>query len=304
MAATDTVPTPSSVTHDGMTVSGYVDEGDLRSELGIETPETPETPPAAEPEKPAEPKLKADDTVKRINQLTWEKNEERRQREAAEQRARDAESRATRPAEPEKPKAPARDPWSDPNDPEPDIDAFENIRDYQRENNAWNRREWNRETQYRARVESVRQQRESVESTYRERYTAYTAKHPEFAAKLQAVATEPIPRPIVDGVKMAENGLDVLNHLLDHPDELDAIKQLRPIDQYAEIKILSKSLTAAPAGPAPVVKPSTKAEPPISPVVGSHVAVPKDGPPGDESTDDEWFSKIKTPKDLLKYGRA
>lgn len=290
----DLTATPlSEVTHEGITVVGRDTEAQMREELGLpaETVQEPSQPVAApvEPQPSDPPKETAQQKHDRIQRLTWEREEAKRQaKELAEENAR--LKAPQKPAEPRRPQI--QEFPDDPTDPMPREEDFEVYRDYVRAEAQWNSRQTYkalRHTEFEnARRARVQQARHQVDSDFATALADYSAKNPAFASKVESSDLF-ISEPMKDGLKASKTP-QLMEYLIDNPKEVERITQLRPIDQYAEMRILASRLTAAPAGSAVAARPTTKAEPPINPVSGSHVVPKDDGPPGDDATDEEYFA--------------
>lgn len=293
--AADTI---SEVTHEGITVLGRnISDAQLREESGAPAKESkavePEPLPAASTATPTEPKENAQQKHDRIQRLTYEREEERRRADtlAAEN------ARLKAPPAPVARAKPRIDQFedTDPQDPKPTQADFEDSAspydDWVIATSQWNARQAYKAEQRKsfesARQERVAKQRYEVDAAFVTALDAHKAKHPAFEAKVSASDMQ-LSKPIVDGIKAAK-APELLEYLVDHPEEHARIEEMAPIDRYSEMKLLAVRLQAAPAGSAVVARPTTKAEPPINPVGSSHVVVKDEGPPGDDASDEDWF---------------
>jgi hypothetical protein len=316
--AVDTAPPArAEIQHEGFSVSSNTGTADdLRRDLGVEPSES-DSPHAtadtdADPEAPPE-KLKADEQYKRIATKTYEAEEAKRVAEAARKEADDLKAENARlKAERERPverDEPRRtedeqqryEQWKaghDDRDPKPKVSDFDDHDQYLDARDQWNERRFERRAD-RANQERAHHERQAAvrhaATTFQGRMDAEVAKDPSFKDIIQRVQ---IPQgPILDVFLSTDIPEAMARHLDQHPDELQAMIRMRPGHQLAAIKKLEGRLEAqieasskaAPAGSAAVTKPTTKAHPPINPVVGSHVAA-SDDPPGDDATDEQWYA--------------
>lgn len=309
---------PAQFEHEGFTVRS--NEGtaeDIQRDLGVDAPDPAshrDTDAAdaagADPDSSDEPKLKANDVHKRIAKTTYEREEANRQAEAARAEADALKAENARlKAERERPRDEPRrtddeqkqyENWkagNDPKDPKPSVGDFDDHDAYLDARDAWNERRFER------RSERAQQERQQVE-----RHERMQAAATKFHARLEAeVAKDPGFKDVITRVQIPEGPiLDVFlstdvpeamaRHLDANPTLLAELVRLPRGYQLAEIKRIEGYLqaqlelgkTAAPSGSAPAPK-TTKAHPPINPVVGSHVAA-SDDEPGDDASDEAWFA--------------
>lgn len=333
---TTTTDGHASVSHDGFDVisnSGTPDE--LRGELQIpanpdpnaDTPADDEPPqPATTDGQPQPERLTAREKHDRIQRLTWEKEQAKREADEAKQetqRLRDEAGRfkASEPA----PAAPKQPEWQryKAHPDAPKEDDFESYADYTAALSTFIA-----DQRFEDRLQATRQ---SVERESRQQ--ADQRIHAEFSARLTA-AMEADPTladvlgaadvaihavgPMPHVLKTSPVGVQMMRYLAEHPEAAAKLVDMatfdaqgrcvrgHPMDLYAELRILERSLTspaagAASPGSARAAKPSTKAEPPIKPVVGSPVAVSSD-PPGDDASDEEYFRYWDNPANRKKHG--
>lgn len=312
-----TAPRHAELTHDGFTVrSNTGTREDLQTELGVEPDPSPSDETHADPAPDAEStkqpgdKLKAGEHHKRISKLTYEREEANRRLEEAQAEMARLKADRERPAR----EAPRDEPeprrtedeqaryerWKtghDDADPKPEVSKFDDHDAYLDARDAWNERRIDRKLQ-----------RASEERQHFERHQQVTKACADFMTRIDTEAQkDPAFREMANKIQIPGEGpifdvfvLDpstpvesLVRHFDAHPDELSKLIAMRPGRQLAELHRLLGKLEgraeAAQAGSVPRVKPSTKAHAPINPVVATHVAA-TDEPPGDDATDDEWFS--------------
>lgn len=309
-----TAPQPVHVTHDGVYVAsneGTVD--DLRRDLRIDEPAAEKK---AEPkiEAKADPegeKVKAGDAHKRISELTWKAAEaERREKDARDELAK---SKAAK-SEPDVEKKPTQAEWQRykamPDAPKEE--DFESYTDFVDARSLFIADKRYDERRAKERDEQTTQQRQRAQQerhqTFHTRVQEAIAQDATIATVLSASEVEiPAEGPIPHVLMTSPVGVQMMRHLAEHPDEVQKIAALRtPMEQYGEMKKLEQRMEAraeaAQAGSAPPAKTSTKAEPPINPVAGSHVAVKGDGPPGDDASEAEHYAYWNNPKNRAKHG--
>lgn len=312
-------PAPAQFEHEGFTVRS--NEGtaeDIQRDLGVDAPDPAshrDTDAAdaagADPDSSDEPKLKANDVHKRIAKTTYEREEANRKAEEASRRADElAAENARLKAERERPRDEPRrtddeqkqyENWkagNDPKDPKPSVGDFEDHDAYLDARDAWNERRFERRS---ARAQQERQQVERFERmqeatiAFRGRLDAEKAKDPEFAKVIDRIR---VPEgPITDvflvspvAVEMArylDANPKIYESLVSTPSRGAQLAEIKRIEGFVQAQ-LELGKTAAPSGSAPAPK-TTKAHPPINPVVGSHVAA-SDDEPGDDASDAEWFA--------------
>lgn len=330
----------ASVAHDGVEVfsnTGTVDE--LRAELRIEPPADSEQ--HDEPEAVAE-QPKATDTAKttktdttervkgkdakpRIDTLTFEREEAKRQADAAAKERDEAKAEAARlrdelgrfrtkpDGETERKAEPAK-PYdgSDAKDPKPAEADFENFNDYLDARDAWNERRIERKLSAKqhqdSRMASVQARRESFQTRFTEAMASDAAlKQLAESTTVEIDADGPMP----DVITASPVGIQIWRHFAEHPEEAARIAAIRsPLAKYGEMRALEGEIkaslkartTTAQTGSVAPVKPGTKAQPPIQPVVSSHVAVKDDGPPGDDASEDEHYAYWNNPKNRARHG--
>lgn len=304
--------------HEGFSVSsntGTVE--DLQHELGVEAPEpdsqhaTAEDP-GADPDSTDAP-LKSRDAHKRIAKTTYEREEANRQAEAARAEAEALKAENARlKAERERPRAddaPRRtedeqkryEQWKaghDPSDKKPEEGEFDSYAQYLDARDEWNERRVDRKHERAAqeRQQFERQARiQQAATTFQSRMDKEVQKDPEFKAILDRVQ---IPQgPILDVflttdvpegmARYFDANPDVLQKIIAMPSASRQLAEMKRIEGRVEAQ-LEVAKAAAPSGSAPAPK-TTKAHPPINPVVGSHVAA-GDEEPGDDASDEAWFA--------------
>lgn len=313
-----------SVTHEGVTTtSNHQTADEIRTTLGIapadseppasESVEAPasdavaeppaETAPASKPDaKPVEKSKK--DPQKRIDQLTYEREEAKREvarREQEHQREIQALREDMRrefdslrkPAQPEPTQEPQGDPEPDPGDvskyPDGQFD-----RKYLKDQARWEARQEFQEQQ-RAFAES--QQAEQRQRQQFESQNAEQQRLGKFAQKMQTVfAANPalqaqlenaaLTRPMWDAVLESAIPDQILTHLVNTPETLDQILALPPLHAHRAMVRLEYELEKAASLTGSAPAPKTTAHPPVTPVSGSHGA-PSSGPPGPDASYEE-----------------
>ena len=274
--------------------------------------------PAAQPAEPAttdKPKSKSKDAADRIAKATYEREQEKREAIAAKEEARLAreEAAAVRreveelrraKAEPE-----AKRPEAVDTDPEPQFEQFagtgekEDPAQYEKWLQAHAR--WGARQEFKEqRAKEVQQQREFArdrslhEANQRLGTTVRELMADEgMAEAMQRVMIPGDPtHPVTAAIMQSEVQRELITHLAQHPDELGKIlslpsklaqyKAMTRIEAQIEFSTAQQTATTAPSGSVPP-RQTSKAQPPINPVVGSHVS-PKTGPPGDDASQEEF----------------
>ena len=314
-----------SVTFEGVTTTSNSQTNDeIRSSLGIEAPAEPESPasdvveapasdavaeppaetaPASKPEaKPVEKARK--DPQKRIDQLTYEREEAKREaarvQQAAQREIQELRDELRReladlrkPAQPEQRAEPQGDPEPDFTDAAKYPDAqFD--RKYLKDQARWEARQ---EFQDQQRAYAERQQVETRErqqferqqaernriGTFTQKMQGVFAEHPELQAQLENVA---LSRPMWDAVLESAYPDQLLTHLVNTPETLDRILALPPLHAHRAMNRLEFELEKAASLTGTAPAPKTTAHPPVTPVSGSHGA-PSSGPPGPDASYEE-----------------
>lgn len=73
------------------------------------------------------------------------------------------------------------------------------------------------------------EQRKTAERTFKQRTDSYIKDHPDFAEKVESAENVMISGSMADVIQESEIGPQILNHLIDHPDESERIAGLSPI---------------------------------------------------------------------------
>ena len=210
-------------------------------------------------------RLKAKDAVERINQLTGRaKTAEERlaaaeaelgrlrserapaaQVAAAERKVEQAEART----------APAGDPEPQEDDPKYGGDYAKYLRDVTR----WETRQAMREQESAAAARAETDRRQTAErqtiKTFAERLTAARDRYEDFEDTLRwdapwlAPSGKPHPgyEALHDFILTDETGADVLQFLRSHPDDVDAIMQVPPLQQVKRLSLLSQRFASSPS---------------------------------------------------------
>lgn len=204
--------------------------------------------------------------------------------------------RFTKPDQPKQEPAKAAD-----SDPEPKLEDFADQADpYAAWMRAAGRWEARQEFKTQRKQEQEFYQRQQAERQQYEKHAAEQQRLQAWTGRMeQAFATNPdlrvtienmpvLPRPMMDVIIDSEIPDQILGHLLQHPEEQQRIAQLHPLRQFREVSRIEYQLEQAATltGSAVPAKPKTSANPPISPVSGSHAA-PRSGEPGPDATYEE-----------------
>lgn len=269
--------------------------------------ETPAAPAATEtPEQLAAKGKKK--PQERIDKLVYEREEAKREaarvREESqrqiqalrEEMRRELET-VRRPAEPPRADAKPADP-----DPEPTLDQFADQQDpyasWMRATAKWDaRREFREQAKLHAEAAQVQrrqyeqhqkqtQERQRIGSWAQRMETAFTA-NPEMRSQIEDMPV--LPRPMMDVIIDSEIPSQILQHLINHPEEQAQIMNLPPLHQYRAVSRIEYQLEQAAqlTGSAAALKPKTTAHPPVSPVSGSHAAPVSSGEPGPNASYEE-----------------
>jgi len=135
---------------------------------------------------------------------------------------------------------------------------------------------------------------------------ALMAANPDLEAQMAASNIE-ITRPMADAIIESDTPHTLIAHLLANPAEVDRIVALSPLQQFRALARLDAQLeTPASSGASgsPVSKPKTAAQPPISPVSGSHPAPTGGAPDPATCSQEEWDAYYNAQeKEARKSGR-
>lgn len=264
----------------------------------------------ADPAKPIKAKPR-DDVQARIDAAVRAQRDAERRADEALSRARELEAKIHGRQDP--PRQPEYD-GIEASDPEPQLDAFANDADPYRAFVAaqarWNARAENRKID---RMRSEQQRADTMQRTERERAQTFQSRIREqigqepkaFLAALPQAVLDLRPshalRPdeqltganaIADEFLDSEIGPKLMQHFADHPNDLQRIATLHPIQAIRELAILGHTLRpdaakdTASASAAPVI---SKAKPPLK-TVGSSPVVRDDEPPDDDADLDKHIA--------------
>jgi hypothetical protein len=227
------------------------------------SPETPEGSSASDaPKKPAK------GVQKRLDELTRQREDERRARLRSEellQKALDALNNAGKPKAEE---------TGEQEPPEPDVKKYTDqdtynadYRKYLRDLARWEGRQGVKAERDREREESRKQGREQAKAKAAQSfYEKARAKFPDFDDVVNDGV--PITDPMVDAVLQHEMGPDIAYHLGSNPSEASRIARLSPAGQLMELGLIAASLRT------PVKPPVSQAPKPIKPLTTGSSASP------------------------------
>lgn len=281
------VETKPDAQNEGAPPAATADDAETTKAESATAPEN-EQPSASD-----EPK-KAKGVQKRLDELTRQREDERRRAEAAEARLDRAlaalEVRGGRPAEEHKADIDAGEPEPQrPNKHEtPDPDAYEQaIMDYAEAKASWiARREVKAatvEASNRTQAIAVEQAQEAARSAYAARVETVKAKHHDFVEFAESPDVQ-VSIPMAAAILHSENGPELQYYLGRNPQEAERIRALSPPIQLLELGKIEARITASPAPAAS--KPAVSAAPaPIKPISG---AAPSSQKSPEDMTMDEY----------------
>lgn len=182
----------------------------------------------------------------RIDVLTWQINRERAEREELQ---RQLQARET---PPEAPKPPEFE------EPEPNINDYETLEEWQRDVGAWNRRlaKFEMKQELDARLQNVitpeKVQAAQIQQSFESNLTKYREDHPEFSKLAQKMIDQGVPTtPLMNThfVHAGEMGPKLMHYLALHPDECRRIAALPQGPQLVALgKVESKIEAGALSG--------------------------------------------------------
>jgi len=327
----------NSVTHDGVEVSSFTDTPDqLRAALGVE--QQPTAPPAEVPppdtdpdetpaggEPPAESAAghalaaKRQKLQKRIDALTWEKEETARARDEARTQARRLEQELADlkrgnghpPTPPPAASAPEKFPkYADYLQTHPDAE----LEDWLEARDTW--RDTRHAEQTRTREETERRHRSLTERTQTFSAKMQTAlqNHPDFLSKVdpRLLQTKPLSgltpddHPtfgnfLVEQILKSDQPMALLLHL-SNEQEVQRLASLEPDLVIRELAHIESRAGTAPGGSVPAPSTTSTAHPPVKPLGGSPPQ-DADAPPGDDA-DDEAHRLYWNQKELARRRRG
>jgi len=242
-----------------------------------------ESATAPEDEKPSasdEPK-KAQGVQKRLDELTRQREDEKRRADASE--AREArlmtmlEQTAGKPA-----LAPADQSEADPEPVRPsragfqDSEAYEQaFMDYAEQKASWTAKREIRaaqaETQQKEQISAVEQAQQATREAYGKRVDTVKGKYADFAEVAESPDVQ-VSIPMAAAILHSENGPELQYYLGKNPSEAERIRQLAPPLQLLELgKIEAKLIAPATSKPAVSAAPA-----PIKPLAGASATASKD----------------------------
>ena len=216
--------------------------------------EQPDAPPDGEPEKKPEEVKTPKGVQKRVDELTRQRNDERRLNERLLAIVEKSVSSGSTPKTEQAPSGPPR---------REDFETFETYleakADFQVAKQV---------SEIGARAERQRQQQEATqrEASWTQRMKEAEAKHEDFADVVfsEDLAITPV---MAEAMKTSEVGQDVVYHLGKNPSEAKRIAGLDPVAQVREIGKIEAQLTNKPA------RQPSRAPTPIEPVGGGKTGV-------------------------------
>lgn len=302
----------ATVQHDGVEVSSNTDSVEqLRTSLGVEAPPEPAVkaaePDAAETDDAEKVPQARDDkgrfgpkVQKRIDTLTWEKNEAIRRAEAAERRAQEAEARV-------KPREPERLERAEPvNQPEttakgwqrykqlpgaPKLDDFDSIEDFHFAAAEFVSAQRDEERSQQAVKDAESRRLSEGYSTFETRGLAFAPDFVEVMTKAErdGLSFGPVLGPLV---LTEEFGPQVGYELVTHPDMLRRLSQLDGEAARREfyrligkIEARHESASSSSRG-SDSAAPISKAKAPLKPLEPAPVV--DDAPPGEDADDEAY----------------
>lgn len=266
---------------------------DAEPPASTEPPSTPTKPESLDAKGKKKPQERIDKLVYEREEAKREaarvREESQRQIQAVREEMRRELETLRRPTEPQTAQKP-----TDP-DPEPTLDQFADQADpyaaWMRATAKWDaRREFKEQAKLHAEAAQVQQrqyQQHQKQQQERQRIgqwaqrmeQAFTA-NPEMRAQVEDMPV--LPRPMMDVILDSEIPSQIIQHLVNHPEEHARIQGLPPLHQYRAVSRIEYQLEQAAqlTGSAASLKPKTTAHPPVSPVSGSHAAPASSGEPG------------------------
>lgn len=272
--------------------------------------DTEEPAPSDQPgETPASdaPK-KAQGVQKRLDELTRQREDEKRARLNSEQQLERTLKLLEKAMEGKPAQVEAKDD-ADPEPAEPDVAKYtdQNVynTDYRRylQNLAkWEGRSAAKQTLKEEREAAQKRAQEDghrkVSETYQARVDKAREKYPDYDAKVYSESV-PFTRPMTDAIVEMEHGTDVAYFLADNPQEFDRISKLSPRGQVMELGYLSAQFRSQKAAePAAQKAPVSQAPKPIRPLGGGGGSPAPGSPQGGEESMDAYAARRS--KELAK----
>lgn len=223
------------------------------------------------------PRKPAQGVQKRLDELTRQREDEKRARIATEQRLERTlklleQAMAGKPAQAE-----VKGDDGDAEPAEPDVAKYteqeaynRDYRQYLRSLSAWSGRQEAKRIQREASEQTQKQRQEEAARKAAETYHARVAKarekYPDYDDKVYSESV-PFTRPMADAISESEFGPDVAYHLASNPEEFSRIAALPPRSQIMELGYLTHQFrqAAKPDAPKPQVSQAPK---PIRPIGG------------------------------------
>jgi hypothetical protein len=208
---------------------------------------------------PAPVETKPDNVQKRIDKLTWEKNEYRRQLD--ELRAR-----------PES-KPPASEPLKPPTRADHDYDEGK----YEAALLEYSRAIARQEVQETLKREREQEAEGKRKQSFQQRQDEFIKSHPEYREKVLENDTLPITQDMARVIAESEMGPEVALYLAENEEKAAQIAQLSPFLQARELGRIEARLEAAKVTPPPAPKLS-EAPPPVPKIDATDPAIPNKDP--------------------------
>jgi hypothetical protein len=228
----------------------------------------------------------------RIDELTWQREEEKRRADRLQQELERRSHSADTPAG----SSPATDKALAPTRPEPTLEQFSDQPDpysaWQRALGKWDReQERAQDAAQRAADEAKRaadtraEQDRAAATAHAERERTYAAAHADYQTVI-ASSTAPVSRAMSAAILQSDRGPEIMYHLAQHPEVADDLAretaQSGPDSVGLVRRLLEARLDPAPSGPGSSAPQHTSASRPIRPV-GSSPVVAHEGPPDDSA---------------------
>ena len=275
---------------------------------GGEAPEPAKTAPATNGEvKEAKLGKPRHDPNARINQLTREARTAERERDEIQRRAEAAETelrkfRASQPEQPKQAKA----------DGPPKLEDFEGVEEWGAAMTRWGISEDRKAQAQETRKTQEEQRRHQTFSTFSERIKAHMVNDPGFFDRvsetvvgwrpLSDLSPNEIVKPeniIAEQFVTSESPAALIEYLSGHPDEIQRLSTLHPLQLTAALGRIEERLSAA--NPTATARPEvSKAAPPARPVTGGP-PIRDNGPSADD--DDETYRRKRLAQDIRKRSR-
>lgn len=202
----------------------------------------------AKPDQPVVKNKPLDVRLAQIKRATWEKHQAAERQEAANKRAEELQKNQLQP---------------------PNLDDFATDAEYQTANQAYIDRQVEARTQAQLPQSIQRQQAEREKSDKDaqwqydcEKETEKNAAFPVNVANVERTLMHYKAGAMADAITTSDKNTLIVNHLAAHPEELERIATLSPLQQVMEVGVIQAKLSHTP------VKKITKAPEPVTPASG------------------------------------